>query len=806
MLRTIIALIVAFCAAGSIQSAEVLLSWKPDDRGVLRGWRTGKGWRACSGREGVWKGESNGLDAHLESPPFELVVGDRDYVELECRVSTTGWVSAHFRGNDVKGICSSQILVRKSDEFQNVRFYPPWADSRKLNWMRFDWRESTKVEIRGIRICRMTEELKTDTAWDLTAEGQRRRVLADNSGNYLKASKSGIAFETRDAPPFVALNGLRIDADTDSWLTVTMSADRGVHGGFSYEPGPSPGPDGKPLKRQWNTFSIRADSRLHTYNIWLGDYWLVKGPKQLDKRKQHFVTGTFEGRMRSLYLVPSFAWESCGEVKSVSIGDKPTGPPLAVIEYAGPAASMYRRGERGPFAVRVRNMGGRVLKDIKIKAQGDEGFSFETAELKARRSEIPPGEVETFFFHGTPAQVGVQDISVSLNAAGADSTDSTFQCNVYPRIDLPRGKIPEPNPLRTPYHIASYYFPGWAALDNGGLHWATIPGLAERRPALGYYKQESLVPAEWDIKWAVEHGINELVVLWYFHNHKYRYPFIENYFLNARNLKHIKFCVMWCNPRNPWWKYDEKDFKTIIRMWIDRYFSHPSYRKTEDGRPVAYVLAGYNLLLNYGEEKAIELMDWADDEARKAGYPGIYWIAAQHGGEYYRTADAELYGRMNIRQFTLYNINGLAGPAYPGYQSTAAEHVLTGAPEVWKRFSLPAMLPVFCGWSSRAWSGWNGSVVTGFTPEKFEDHLRDAKRFLDATGRKDLLIDCWNEWGEGEILAPHAHYGFRMLEAIPKVFAPNETPRPPIVPEDVGMQVPQSPGLWKYVEKPAIEP
>ncbi|NOY79457.1 MAG: hypothetical protein GXP31_00480, partial [Kiritimatiellaeota bacterium] len=93
-------------------------------------------------------------------------------------------------------------------------------------------------------------------------------------------------------------------------------------------------------------------------------------------------------------------------------------------------------------------------------------------------------------------------------------------------------------------------------------------------------------------------------------------------------------------------------------------------------------------------------------------------------------------------------------------------------------------------------------ACTGFTPELFRKHLVQARDFLDRTAADSLIVDCWNEWGEGEILAPHAEYGFRLLKQIPKVFAPRESPRPVVVPEDVGLKVPEIPGLWERVNRP----
>jgi len=50
-----------------------------------------------------------------------------------------------------------------------------------------------------------------------------------------------------------------------------------------------------------------------------------------------------------------------------------------------------------------------------------------------------------------------------------------------------------------------------------------------------------------------------------------------------------------------------------------------------------------------------------------------------------------------------------------------------------------------------------------------------------------LLLDNWNEWGEGHYLAPYREYGFGYLDAVRSVFAPDAGPHEDLVPEDIGL-------------------
>ena len=63
-------------------------------------------------------------------------------------------------------------------------------------------------------------------------------------------------------------------------------------------------------------------------------------------------------------------------------------------------------------------------------------------------------------------------------------------------------------------------------------------------------------------------------------------------------------------------------------------------------------------------------------------------------------------------------------------------------------------------------------IVTGVTPERFEQLLRDAAQAVrdDSKAPPAVLINAWNEWTEGQFLLPEEHYGTAHLEAIRNVF------------------------------------
>ena len=41
----------------------------------------------------------------------------------------------------------------------------------------------------------------------------------------------------------------------------------------------------------------------------------------------------------------------------------------------------------------------------------------------------------------------------------------------------------------------------------------------------------------------------------------------------------------------------------------------------------------------------------------------------------------------------------------------------------------------------------------------------------NSPGRRMLILDNWNEWGEGHFISPSCAYGFQYLQAVREVFS-----------------------------------
>ena len=77
--------------------------------------------------------------------------------------------------------------------------------------------------------------------------------------------------------------------------------------------------------------------------------------------------------------------------------------------------------------------------------------------------------------------------------------------------------VPEPSVAKSDRIVAAHYYAAWK-YGAAGIH-EGFNDLAEeypdRTPLMGYYEEEDPEVCDWEIKWALEHGINCFIYCWY---------------------------------------------------------------------------------------------------------------------------------------------------------------------------------------------------------------------------------------------------------------------------------------------------
>ena len=130
--------------------------------------------------------------------------------------------------------------------------------------------------------------------------------------------------------------------------------------------------------------------------------------------------------------------------------------------------------------------------------------------------------------------------------------------------------VPEPNPATSDRIVAAHYYAAWKK-GAAGIHEGfndLCKEYPDRTPLMGYYDEENPEVCDWEIKWAVEHGINCFIYCWYRRLDNMGKPVavdtlrcghgLHEALFNAKFRKYMKFAIMFevC-PR--WGATDEND-------------------------------------------------------------------------------------------------------------------------------------------------------------------------------------------------------------------------------------------------------
>jgi hypothetical protein len=209
------------------------------------------------------------------------------------------------------------------------------------------------------------------------------------------------------------------------------------------------------------------------------------------------------------------------------------------------------------------------------------------------------------------------------------------------------------------------------------------------------------------------------------------------------------------------------------------------------------IFSSRRLSQDLGSEAVREAFTKMRARARARGFPGLYLVAV--------TGPSDLPLREHLQRQKEEGYDATTGYNYPraGMDRSAFradyDSMIFGYRAIWTLIAEAGIIDHFPvtepGWDSRPWDGWKALVRTDREPRKFQKMLMNAREYVDRYplpgGRRLVLVEAWNEFGEGEAVEPHCDWGFGYLEAVRQVFArPGQWPRP-LTPQDLGGVVPQ---------------
>ncbi|MCG8409155.1 MAG: glycoside hydrolase family 99-like domain-containing protein [Phycisphaerales bacterium] len=487
-----------------------------------------------------------------------------------------------------------------------------------------------------------------------------------------------------------------------------------------------------------------------------------------------------------------------------------------------------RTGRREHVIAVIRSLNGGASA-LNLSVAASDGITVDAA-VGQPVPRLGRGEVARFEWPVKAERPLTGKIKVTLHDSRSKVVDSKcLEIRFEPSPGLSGASyVPKPEPVKSDYLLLANHCPLW----KYGAHvhgWDTIDPWPERKPAIGFYDEGDPIVTDWHIKHALEHGISGFIYVW---DKTLMNPndknslgaAIHDGFLRARYRDLFKFCLNWetSYASHNGVRDDDEVLTEILPYWIEKYFQQPTYLKI-DNKPILFVTKPGSLEEQLGGPKAIrQVLDAMREKCRKSGFAGLTVIGCVPAAKPRLQERLEQAGYDATSAYDVWT-DGWANstkdregiPVFSHREMMIAQKDVLLAKK--RSGSLPDIVTVHMGWDSRPWHGKETVYYMGApSAANFEIACRNAKKIVDSTPGKGLdtrivVLNNWNEFGEGHYIAPTAGFGFSFLDAVRKVFCRNSKPCVHLTPEDVGLEPPEkvyaaSRGTMRYpyAKKPTV--
>ena len=662
-------------------------------------------------------------DPMLIRSGFEFEASPSQYIEVQMKATSDGKGELFWTGKlegpngGFAAEKSTPFGVIGNGKIQTIRIYPFWQAEHTIRGLRLDLYDKTHFEIASIKI----------KAW----EGEQAKTL-DGPMHAWYTSDDGRTFWS---PP------LAIPVEQAGWVAVTMRT-KSTYADLLWATEDKFG--ARSLR-----FETEANNQSITYNVELGG--------QPEWRNKLVAVGV---------QVP----ESGATIESVVLTEKPLGNARLLINYFGAEDAANRVGVPRTILARITNFGGKdsVALPLPLKLGPDMHVVAEPNATGIPVLEsVKPGQTGIVRWSVICEKAGDHEIAITLPEGKVHTATITSTEAV---AAVAGDYVPKPQPVTTDIDVCAYYFPGWET----NAKWECIRKVApNRKPALGYYDESNPECVDWQIKWAVENGISCFLVDWYWSAGQESLTHWFEAYRKARYRDMLKVAIMWANHNAPN-THSQEDWTAVTREWIDHYFNLPAYYRADE-KPVIMIWAPDNVRNDLkGSAGVKQALENAQTMARKAGYPGIKFVAM---GEHFSASGVkELLDEGYSAISTYHEWGRAAQPAMATTNRMPYARLVESAPEAWNEKNTQsgalAYWPVIdSGWDTRPWHGDKAFLIEGRTTPLFEQLLQKGKTFALENKKNCVVLGPLNEWGEGSYLEPCTEFGFGMYEAVRRTFA-----------------------------------
>ena len=771
-------IVVVLCCTHLLAQPKTLIEWRFDKPGDLEGWGEPNHVSDLRVEDAAMQGRIMDWDPFVRSPQFEIPTTPWQRIEMRLKTDCDGggeffWTNTtESKYGGFSPGKETHFRIIGDNQWHEYQVYPFWQTEKKIILLRLDLPRPAEADhgkktfaVDWVRIVDLGEptSVTTEPSWDFANSTLGWEPI---DGATIVATADGLKFTNGDSASAAILSGpLRCPIEDKFWVSIEMRLDKGRAGYIKWVS--SEHPNMRSAK-----FPIRADGEFHTYNVdvssnreWAGDALL-------------------------LGLAPSNEPGATVTIRKIAISEDPLGGPEAECTYIGLENAVNRAGPKIPLILNLINRGGEVAADLRIaRLTLPEGVTLARADDWRAIPPLEPFEPATHRLFVAADGPATGAVRVQLSGPGAPKPEAVGEVLVMESLNLPKADyVPEPQPVESDYEVGALYFPGWPSM----VKWEPIIRHGpQRKPVLGWYDEGNPECVDWQIKWAVEHGIQFFLVDWYWSAGGRHLEHWVNAFKQARHKRRLKWAMMWANHNAPN-THSEADQRKVTQYWLDNYFNMPEYYRIDD-KPVVMIWSVGNMDRDLADKGgAKRLLDISQEMVKAAGYKGIYFVAMKWPEA---STDPKIIQSLADKGFSMTSIYHYM---HHGGKADDPRHfpfdlVAESSYDHWKSWHEAGIVPFLpnlsTGWDSRPWHRERATVIYDRTPELFRRICEDAKRFADETGVKRMVLAPLNEWGEGSYAEPNKEFGFAMYDVLRDVFCkkPAAGWPPNIAPADVGL-------------------
>ncbi len=750
-LKWIAALLTLFVPLPTM-AQQTLWQQKFDTREALQAWWPNSDVDELRIENGVLHCRGIGIDplmvlkAHLQ-----IQANAFQAVEFQMKADHDGTAQLFWSGTTegkyggFSGDKRTEMPIRGDSQFHVYRALPFWQKEGRIIQLRFDPYQGSRFEIAWIRIVQLPQPVISGAP-----------ALTPLTGVHLNRNRDGQKL-TLDAPGGFAggVTG-NIDASQNTVVSLRIISSGPTSASFGYGTTDAFG-------MQQQRFNLIADGRSHWYNL---DMLNASG---------------WQGTLCAAALQPGSRTSDSIVLQELVIGKQPRGPADIRIQRFLTEEARPRAGLPFHIAARITNAGAASQQTVTPLLHTDAGMKLIASEPPTTKGPLRFGEEREFRWTVLARTTGSH--TARLDIAGAQAANIIA---ITARPPLRASYPPPPVALKqaTGVEVGAYYFPGWKTAGQ----WAPITRFPERRPVLGWYREGDPQVIDWQIKWALEHGITFFAYDWYWQQGVQQLDHALNDGLfKSKYADSFKFCLLWAN-HNAAGSSSVEDCVAAARFWKRAYFSRKNYLRI-NGKPAIIIFSPYRFREDLGSEGVRAAFAAVRKELTE---DGVSLIACVNSPAEAKVAQLETYDAI-----TCYNWPGLG--MHGAEKAAPYSDLLPAYVRQWQSLientSLPLLTPLCGGWDNRPWAGDAAMVRTNRTPALFQKHVADALHFVKTHPQSTLpllLAEAWNEWGEGSYIEPQQQFGFGYLDAIRDALVPHSGLHTDLTPEDVGATAPQT--------------